>query len=558
MTNSLQKTNTGDKRLYNVFFNTHTVSGIVISIGLFVCFFAGAFALFVEEINHWEANEKRTELYKNVDYERVLEVVTQEGYVLQGRNLSLRHRLRDRFESVVQVRSAALPTDSTQLGATAANPKAREAIFMEINPRDYQIVATSFEDYEHLLGDYLYELHYFGQIPIVGIYLSGLVALFFGFAILTGIIIHWNKIVSNFFTFRLKASIKNLWTDAHTALGVIGLPFQLMYAITGAFYGLSAIILALTLFILFDGNQDKLVGEILPVNKVYENTHQPMASPFKISDLVNETIAETGRDDLFYTGAEISAYGDQNAHITVYMLADSKKEFYGDAYITYSLANGKVVARKGFGENTYSNSVLTSISKLHFADFGGYFMKAVYFGLAIVTCFVILSGVLIWITARQKKMYAHRQKFNTNVAAITLGACMGLYPAIALFFCMTKLFPAEMPARFDTMAYLFFGFWFAYIVYAYFHKNLFHINRNALFLAGTVGIMIPVFNGLHSGLWLWKSFSEGYTDSFFIDVAWLVMGMVTLLAARIAKPTHKEDSATSIKSPGVTLTEKAI
>jgi hypothetical protein len=115
-----------------------------------------------------------------------------------------------------------------------------------------------------------------------------------------------------------------------------------------------------------------------------------------------------------------------------------------------------------------------------------------------------------------------------------------------------------MPARFDTMAYLFFGFWFAYIVYSYFHKNLFHINRNALFLAGTMGILIPVFNGLHSGLWLWKSLSEGYADSFFVDVAWLVMGMVTLLAARIAKPTHKEESLSSINNLKVTLTEKAI
>ena len=41
-------------RNYNVFFNTHTVSGIVISIALYVIFFAGAFALFKGEIQIWE------------------------------------------------------------------------------------------------------------------------------------------------------------------------------------------------------------------------------------------------------------------------------------------------------------------------------------------------------------------------------------------------------------------------------------------------------------------------------------------------------------------------
>ncbi|WCC44944.1 hypothetical protein PJW08_01285 [Tenacibaculum finnmarkense] len=38
------------KRNYNVFFNTHTVSGIVISVALYVIFFAGAFSFFKEEI----------------------------------------------------------------------------------------------------------------------------------------------------------------------------------------------------------------------------------------------------------------------------------------------------------------------------------------------------------------------------------------------------------------------------------------------------------------------------------------------------------------------------
>jgi hypothetical protein len=117
---------------------------------------------------------------------------------------------------------------------------------------------------------------------------------------------------------------------------------------------------------------------------------------------------------------------------------------------------------------------------------------------------------------------------------------MGLYPAIALFFCLTKIFPADMAGRFETMATMFFGFWFVYILYSYFHKNLFHINRNALLLAGTLGILIPFFNGFHSGLWLWKSFSEGYVDSFFVDLSWLLIGIFTLYAARVAKPVNKD------------------
>ena len=55
-------------------------------------------------------------------------------------------------------------------------------------------------------------------------------------------------------------------------------------------------------------------------------------------------------------------------------------------------------------------------------------------------------------------------------------------------------------------------------------------------LAGVMGLLIPVLNGLQSGLWFWKSLSMGYTDSFFVDVAWLVMGIVTLLSAKNFRP----------------------
>ena len=79
----------GTKRNYNVFFNTHSVSGIVISVGLFVCFFAGAFALFLDNINHWESNQKNKEGYAQIDYERVIQVIKEDGYEMQGRQFGI-------------------------------------------------------------------------------------------------------------------------------------------------------------------------------------------------------------------------------------------------------------------------------------------------------------------------------------------------------------------------------------------------------------------------------------------------------------------------------------
>ncbi|MEM8897651.1 MAG: PepSY-associated TM helix domain-containing protein [Bacteroidota bacterium] len=584
-----------DRRNYNVFFNTHTVSGIVISVGLFVCFFAGAFALFLDEINHWEANAKREAYIIDINYERLLTIAEEEGYEMEGRDIFMRYR--EGAESYLQISGQALKpvmADSTKEDSTeeasqdeekpqeiaekdsqeahsedvaevsleeiaeesvletseeeiveldpeaAALAKqdsiAKASFFLKVDPETYAVTAKEFDRKTKELGTFLYHLHYFQQIPTIGIYLAGLVALFFAFAILTGIIVHWNKIVSNFFTFRLKGSVKNLWTDAHTALGVIGLPFQFMYAVTGAFFGLIIFLYVPFLFILFDGDQDKLFELFRPKAEAGEIALLEDAGEVSLNALAWGTTAEFQPEDIEYITVQVQDYKTDEAQMTITTQLDGKKNFVAMTNTTFRLSDGAEIAHKPLDENTYAEVAPLTISRLHFAQFGGYLLKAVYFVLALVTCFVIMSGVMIWLTARDKKMYAHKAKFNKNVGAIYMGSSMGLFPAVALFFCMVKLFPLEMENRYDIMPALFFSFWLAFTVYAFFIKSTYKINKHALLLAGALGLLIPVFNGLQSGLWFWIAAQEGYLDSLFIDVAWIVMGVTSILSALYAKP----------------------
>ena len=59
-------------RLYNITFHTHTVSGIVTSVALYVIFFAGAFSLFKDEFYQWENPDARRAIAKPVDYDAIL------------------------------------------------------------------------------------------------------------------------------------------------------------------------------------------------------------------------------------------------------------------------------------------------------------------------------------------------------------------------------------------------------------------------------------------------------------------------------------------------------
>lgn len=59
--------------------------------------------------------------------------------------------------------------------------------------------------------------------------------------------------MTKFYAFIKEGKWKIIWTNAHTALGVIGLPFQVMYAVTGAFFGILGFMLAPSIFFVRDG-----------------------------------------------------------------------------------------------------------------------------------------------------------------------------------------------------------------------------------------------------------------------------------------------------------------
>lgn len=525
-------------RDYNVFFNTHTVSGIIISIGLYVIFFAGAFSLFMENIDHWESNEKPHGLVL-LDYDKAIAQATAAGYDMHGRSLSIYHH-----EGKVSVYAQAL-TDTTlkksEVGLLTEK-EARGHFNLKLDEDTYVKAADKTSIAEKSLGHFLYELHFFEQIPTVGFYLAGLVSVFSLFAAITGVIIHWNKIVSNFFTFRLRSSIKNLWTDGHTALGVISLPYQIMYAITGAIFCLLVVLSVPMEEIVYKGDAEAMSRDFYPSFQSGDHPAAYYPAAVSINDHVRKALTEFSEGEVESVYAEVHNYHDQNAHAEIYIGAANIEGVFNYARFVYHLPEGKLVEYKAAAETPpYAVASWDFIHIIHFGDYGGFFLKVLYFLLALQTCFVIISGVMIWLVARDKKAYSHKAQFNKNVGAIYLGACLGLYPAIALMFILTKTFPAEMSNRFAWISWLFLSFWVGYTVYSFIIKSNFKINRNALFLAGGMGVLIPVFNGFHSGLWFWKSMGLGYSDSFYVDVTWMVCGALTLWIAFKIKPTKGKE-----------------
>ncbi|GAL80269.1 putative iron-regulated membrane protein [Algibacter lectus] len=163
-----------DNRKYNILFHTHTVSGIVISVVLYVIFFAGSFSFFRDEIVNWERNES-VEVTNDIqlDFNKTLDSLNAQ-YNLYGRDIEIKKgRIEQRISVSIGASKDTLATDAEK--ATK---------FFHLDTKNYA-QSTYVESYS--LGEFLYRLHFLTQIPYpVGYYLSGFIALFFLFAIITG------------------------------------------------------------------------------------------------------------------------------------------------------------------------------------------------------------------------------------------------------------------------------------------------------------------------------------------------------------------------------------
>ena len=513
-----------NNRHYNIYFHTHTVSGIVISVVLFVIFFAGSFSFFRDEIINWERSESTAVTREiKLDYNKALENLDKK-YVLHGRKITI-------SKPSIENRVAVYMEGSRD---TLAPAKQKEGSFFYLDNKNFK--SYTYEE-SYSLGELLYRLHFLAQIPYpVGYYLSGFTALFFLFAIVTGLLLHWKKIVSNFYVFRPKEKLKTLWTDAHTALGMIGLPFQFVYAVTGAFFMIKLLIVAPAVMALYKGDQDKLYKELEYTDTDYKFEHKKLANPFDVEQLINK--AKSNWADFEITRVVIQNYGDVNMHVLVEGELPSHKKFTGIGKVVYRVSDGKEIARKNpITQNGYLDVVKNVLYRIHFGDYGGYALKIVSFVLGIITCFVIISGVMIWLVARQKNNLPEKKsRFNAAVVRIYLAICLSMYPITALTFIGSKIF---YPLSQSNLFRLYFGGWLLLTIFFIIKKNDAFTNRFCLISGSILGFLIPITNGIVSGQWFWTSFMENKIQIFFIDVFWIVLASITLYTAYHLKPTKE-------------------
>ncbi|MBC9795974.1 PepSY-associated TM helix domain-containing protein [Sinomicrobium weinanense] len=508
-------------RIYNVLFNTHTISGIVISAALYVIFFAGSFSFFRDEIISWERNEPVKEVGLNgTDFDRLLDTISL-GEPVYGRDITFNQYYEER-----RVNVSLTPSKDTLAPKEAATSK-----FFYMDKKDFGTY-DYFSNYS--IGEFLYRLHFFAQLNFFGTsgyLLAGLVAFFFLFAVITGVLVHWNKIVTNFYNFRPRAKLKTLWTDAHTTLGILGLPYQFVYALTGTYLIISTSLMAPPVVaLLYDNDAGKMYQDFGIGNAGYAMNMEKQESPVSVNALVQKTKNEW--KDFEVKTVTVYNYGDTGMHVSVEGVPSNKMDFTGKGKMVFEASTGEVVYEKSpFGNTSYLDGAVNVLQKLHFGDFGGLGLRIIYFILGMVSCFVIISGVMIWLVARDRKSVSEKKRrFNAWLVWIYLAICLSMYPATALTFVGVKAFVHDFdPSRITWIYRIFFYSWLLLSVLFTVKRDNYFTNKYTLISGSLIGFLVPVVNGVVSGNWMWITLSAGDYGIFFIDAFWIILSVTTLI-----------------------------
>ncbi|QTE22613.1 PepSY-associated TM helix domain-containing protein [Polaribacter cellanae] len=500
-----------NNRYYNIFFHTHTISGIIISAVLYVIFFAGSFSFFRDEINNWERNQSTSrKLPKDVNFDTVLDGIKSK-YNLYGRDITIN------WPSVENRVNVSLSASKDTLASVAQ----KRGAFFYVDIDTYE--SSSYEE-SYALGEFLYRLHFLAQIPYpIGYYLSGFTAFFFLFAIITGVLVHWKKIISSFYVFRPFSKLKTMWTDAHTSLGVIGLPFQFVYAVTGSFFMIKALVIAPSVMILYNGNQNKLYEDLEYTIPTMPLEYQKTNSFVSVNMLLNST--KSIWKNFNPTGLKVLNYGDKTMKVLVEGETDYNHKFTGKGKVLYNGITGKMLSTKDpYKETTYLDGVKNVLYRLHYGDYGGYALKLISMVLGFVSCFVIISGVMIWLVARDKKhIPEHKKRFNSILVRLYLAICLSMYPTTALTFLMVKI---NGTSGKEFLYPFYFITWLVLSLFFILKKDNVLTNKLTLLLGSILGILIPIANGIFSGNWFWKTFIEGRHDIFIVDMLWVSISLV--------------------------------
>lgn len=477
------------------YLSVHTWVGLVAGMGLFIAFYAGSIIVFVHELQGWE-RPAETAPAQDVGFARAQLLVDR---------------------------------------VLAKHPEADHAFFVtlpgEHGPRPllYWYDEKTAEQHKFTLEgeglhqaparagfvEFIYDLHFTAGLPrTAGMYLFGVFCILYGLALVSGVVIYAPGFLKDLFALRLGRNIKRMWQDAHNVIGMLSLPFHVIFAWSGAVLTIGFIMLAPFQFLVYE---NKLLGILESDFDVAPHVEPAgVARPMlPVAELVRR--AEQALPGLAVESLSYHEAGDAHAQVTLYGELP-QRQLNAMGGVALNAASGEVIKALPPKDYPPGMAFLRGLQHLHYGNFGDTAVKWLYFLLGMAGAFLFYSGNLLWIEARRKRRDVAQPRRTRVMAGLTLGVCLGCVAGVSAVFVAAALRPSWASSS------VYYAVFFAGLAWALLRRPA-RAAQELLWVCAVMTAAIPVAGAVASGEHVFAAFAQGHWHRFFIDATALTMAV---------------------------------
>ncbi len=262
------------------------------------------------------------------------------------------------------------------------------------------------------LSEFLVDVHVQLYMPRPwGLIVTGILGLLTMAAGVTGLLMHRHVIRDLFVAERPGARLVSS-RDRHVLAASWSLPFTFLLGFTGSFLSFAISIgLPMMAMVAFGGDREKMIETLLAAPK--QEDHRPVPS----TDL-NAVIADAAKR----AGGPVNAMTVMNygrADAVIQTSHDAQDGEMMPVNMVYDGASGAFMGEKPLigKQASVGGTLVELVFPLHFGSFAGVLSKSVWVGLGGAMCFVILSGLRLWVKRRGEDALWR----NFGVAVVTVG-----------------------------------------------------------------------------------------------------------------------------------------
>ncbi len=427
----------------------HTWAGLVLGWLLFAIFLTGTLAVFDRELNWWMQPE------------------LQDRQVDQASAVQVAQRWLEANHPGAGAWNIGLPTArDPSLSASAGQQRRGQRTLIDTESGE------QLEPRETAGGSFFFHFHYTLHMPrFLGIWVVGFAAMAMLVAIISGVIIH-KKIFKDFFTFRPGKGQRS-WLDGHNASAVLLLPFHLMITYTGLVIFFLIYMPAAT-DALYGGDRDALFRELRPGAQQQQQGGRGGEGGRALREMPSAAVAMLPLEQFIARGEahygagmlsslSVSQPGQSSARVEVRPLLGSRLELTKGEALTFNAITGELLRAP---QPTRTSLLVQKVmAGLHFAQFGGYPMRWLYFICGLISSAMIASGVVLY-TVKRRRQVSAQGIWLRQVEWLNLSVVAGLMLACTALLWANRLLPAGLDERAGWELRVFFGVWLLALVHA--------------------------------------------------------------------------------------------